>query len=149
MRGQLAYVAMQYVISNAKTISARIFDDEVVVANFASGIYYSLLDSAFDVWNGLMAGLSPEQIAQQLHVDSSEREAFLENIKQFVQALETEGLISPSAATVDSTWRPRKLQKLTAPKFEKFTDMQELLLLDPVHDVSDAGWPHENPDKKV
>jgi len=141
---------MQYVISNTKTISARIFDDEVVVANFASGIYYSLLDSAFDVWNGLMAGLSPEQIAQRLHADpSGQKEGFLENIKQFVQALETEGLISPGAATVDSTWHPRKLQELTAPRFEKFTDMQELLLLDPVHDVSDAGWPHENPDKKV
>jgi hypothetical protein len=27
----------------------------------------------------------------------------------------------------------------------KFTDMQDLLLVDPVHDVGDAGWPHRPP----
>jgi hypothetical protein len=28
------------------------------------------------------------------------------------------------------------------PLFEKFTDMEAMLLLDPVHDVDDEGWPH-------
>jgi hypothetical protein len=28
----------------------------------------------------------------------------------------------------------------------KYSDMQELLLLDPIHDVDDAGWPKPNPD---
>jgi hypothetical protein len=27
---------------------------------------------------------------------------------------------------------------------EKFTDMHDLLLMDPIHEVSDAGWPHRN-----
>jgi hypothetical protein len=25
---------------------------------------------------------------------------------------------------------------------ERYTDMQELLLLDPIHDVDESGWPH-------
>ena len=25
--------------------------------------------------------------------------------------------------------------------FERFTDMQDLLLLDPIHDVDETGWP--------
>jgi hypothetical protein len=25
---------------------------------------------------------------------------------------------------------------------QKFTDMQELLLLDPIHEVDERGWPH-------
>ena len=28
------------------------------------------------------------------------------------------------------------------PVLEKFTDMQDLILLDPVHEVSERGWPH-------
>ena len=26
---------------------------------------------------------------------------------------------------------------------DAFTDLADLILLDPVHDVSDAGWPHK------
>jgi hypothetical protein len=29
------------------------------------------------------------------------------------------------------------------PSFEKYSDMQEMLLLDPIHEVSEAGWPHK------
>ena len=32
-----------------------------------------------------------------------------------------------------------------APVLEKYTDMQTLLLVDPVHEVDDRGWPHEAP----
>ena len=34
------------------------------------------------------------------------------------------------------------------PSLETFTDMRDLLLLDPIHEVTDAGWPHvaESPD---
>ncbi len=28
------------------------------------------------------------------------------------------------------------------PVLERYTDMQELLLLDPIHDVDESGWPH-------
>ena len=29
------------------------------------------------------------------------------------------------------------------PVIEKFSDMQEMLLLDPIHEVSEMGWPNE------
>ena len=37
----------------------------------------------------------------------------------------------------------------TNPVLEKFTDMAELLLLDPIHEVDDSGWPNKppNPEK--
>jgi hypothetical protein len=31
------------------------------------------------------------------------------------------------------------------PLLEKFTDMEDLLLLDPVHEVDGRGWPHPAP----
>lgn len=38
------------------------------------------------------------------------------------------------------------------PVLEKYTDMQDLLLLDPIHEVDDTGWPKrknqtDNPNK--
>ena len=36
---------------------------------------------------------------------------------------------------------PRPDGPFTAPVVEKYTDMAELILLDPVHDVSALGWP--------
>jgi hypothetical protein len=35
--------------------------------------------------------------------------------------------------------------RLDVPLIEKFTDMEDLLLLDPVHDVDARGWPHAAP----
>ena len=32
------------------------------------------------------------------------------------------------------------------PQFEKFTDMQGFLLLDPIHETDSSGWPYRNPD---
>jgi hypothetical protein len=31
------------------------------------------------------------------------------------------------------------------PVLESFTDLEELMLLDPVHDVDERGWPHATP----
>jgi hypothetical protein len=33
----------------------------------------------------------------------------------------------------------------TDPVIEIYTDLQDLLLLDPIHDVDDRGWPVFNP----
>jgi hypothetical protein len=30
-------------------------------------------------------------------------------------------------------------------ELERYTDLADLILLDPVHDVSEAGWPHAAP----
>jgi hypothetical protein len=40
---------------------------------------------------------------------------------------------SPAEASINRSYSP--------PELSVFTDMQELLLLDPVHEVDDAGWP--------
>ena len=52
-------------------------------------------------------------------------------------ALETSGLLQAAGPAV--TVVPGE------PVLEKYTDMQELLLLDPIHDVEEAGWPKAKP----
>ncbi len=46
----------------------------------------------------------------------------------------------PALAPISAGDRPA----FEAPVLESYSDMQDLLLLDPIHDVDDAGWPVAN-----
>jgi hypothetical protein len=131
----------QFVLADPAKISARTFDDEIVAAHFSTGVYYSFRGSAAEVWYGLMAGVPSERVAQlvgahsRLAAQDFEREALA-----FVAALENERLIKPTTVAQDPSWQPRPpAQPFDAPVYERFTDMEELLLLDPVHDVGMTG----------
>ena len=36
-------------------------------------------------------------------------------------------------------------QQYAAPKLATYSDLQDLLLLDPIHDVDETGWPAARP----
>ena len=65
-------------------------------------------------------------------------------VAAFLDSLVTEGLLvaqSESATPPALLDLPGDAGPFTVPGFEKFTDMQDLLLLDPIHDVDETGWP--------
>lgn len=128
------------------------FDDEVIVINMVSGSYFALDEVALGIWTLLQEQNSLQRIIektkQQYQGDSATIE---EAIKELVGELEQEGLLIRSdeesaeedvsgapIADSDVTTRP-VFQK---PSVSKFTDMEDLLLLDPIHEVDEMGWPH-------
>jgi hypothetical protein len=124
-------------------ISARVFDDEIVIANFSNGVYYSLRCAAAEIWLGLMAGVPSDRVVLALasHCIGAQP-AFSDAARTFIRALENEQLIKPDARPVDARWQPRSANgPFEVPVFERFTDMEDLLLLDPIHDVGKTGWP--------
>jgi hypothetical protein len=42
---------------------------------------------------------------------------------------------------------PASRRPFDEPLVERFTDMQNLLLLDPIHEVTEEGWPQQAPGK--
>jgi hypothetical protein len=71
-------------------------------------------------------------------------------VRRLVDQLRREDLVALSAgpaealravARAEATPRPPG-GPLPALSFEKHTDMQELVRLDPVHEVGEAGWPY-------
>ena len=139
---------MHYRIVSSPNIGARSFGDEVVVANFLSGIYYSLLGSAAQVWEGLMAGLPLGRVVDEIAaVGGLDRAALAEAARKLVDDLLAEGLIVEGTATEAAAWvpAPPEGERYELPVLERYTDMQDLLLLDPVHDVEEMGWPHAGP----
>jgi hypothetical protein len=71
-----------------------------------------------------------------------------ESLKELLTILQKEGLVEVTSTkrTVSKSPQPistgEKL-KFVSPVLEKFSDLQELLLLDPIHEVDEEGWPHK------
>jgi hypothetical protein len=111
------------------------FGDEMVVANLASGLFYSLDGSGADIWNALVAGHSGRQFIAASRADADGAAA----VARFIAELRNEGLLAEGA-------RPAKPDAISVaafalPSMQKFDDLQGLLLVDPIHEASPAGWP--------
>lgn len=142
-----------YYLINVPKVVDEIFEDEIIVINFENGDYFSLRQSAIDIWKDIKNGYSFKLILENLQIryktNVSEAQGILSKlIDEFIK----EGLIHPSTETKEDN-NPTAEIPITqvpfeTPIFEKFTDMNDLLLLDPVHDVDEKGWPHANPNEK-
>lgn len=133
---------MQYYATEVPKIISKEFDDEVVLANYDSGLYYSLADSGAKIWLGLKSGAADRDIIAAF-ADKFPAAANVEqDILAFIAQLVSEGLIVV-AEKRDASAGPSldQLQDFQTPVLDRFDDLQELLLLDPVHDVDEAGWP--------
>ena len=77
-------------------------------------------------------------------------------VQQFVAELLRENLVvGEEAKGAESPWnQPMPAQAgyqtqrpgFVPPSLHKYVDMQELLLLDPIHEVDETGWPSIKPD---
>lgn len=134
-------VAFQVASNN---IHSQIFDDEAVVMDMTSGLYFSLRGAAVAVWSAVMAGATRTQLAAALaaRYDAPD-EAIAATLDTTLDALSAHGLIvtAPGGAAGAAPSPAAARGPLEPPAIERFTDMQELLLLDPIHEVSEAGWP--------
>ncbi len=123
-------------------IISRAFGDEVIVANCENGVYYSMVGSAGDIWKGLEAGHSTATIAKQLSSAGGSSEGVAAAVAGFIDRLLTEELIVASdRASSPSPWVPSG-QSFVPPLIDRHDDLRDLLMLDPVHEVTEEGWPH-------
>ena len=130
---------MHYTTEVPKLVS-RQFDDEIILANFETGIYYSLIGTAADIWLGLKSGSSSEEIAEALGASGGAVAA--EDVAHFVETLLSEKIILPLDGTPDrKPWSLQFSDPASPPQLDRFDDLRDLLFLDPVHDVSEGGWP--------
>ncbi len=119
------------------------FDGEIIIADYENGVYYSLIETAADIWLGLRSGRSAGDVAAvmaKLYPASSSEVA--EIVLSCVSQLTTAGVIRALAAPADVTdWSPAARSEFLPPQVERFDELKDLLLLDPVHDTAEVGWP--------
>ena len=125
------------------------FDDEMVVVNLETGCYYAFNPVGGMIWSCFETGCSLNDLYNFLRASLDGDMADLEQaVRCFIDELSSEELIriglAPSASEGDAfaEIEVKEKQLFVAPALEKFTDMQDLLLLDPIHEVDESGWPH-------
>jgi hypothetical protein len=120
-------------------------DDQVIMINLETGAYFALEAAAADCWSALVAGAAFDDIVSDMlrryDVDQSRAER---DVEALLDAMVAEGLVQGSTApaiplVADGVIAPRAAYR--APAIEKHDDLEELLLLDPIHDVGPEGWP--------
>ena len=139
---------------NSPAVIHETIDDEVIVANLDEGFYYSINECGVAVWNALVAGTSVQRIVDLLTQKYGDAAADVANgVGEFVTSLQQESLVVADAQPTQQEDAPASLQAdklpaaFEAPQLQKYTDMQQLLLLDPIHEVDETGWPNVVPEK--
>jgi hypothetical protein len=123
------------------------FADESVVMNLTSGSYYSLSGTSSQIWTLVVDGATEQAMAQRIAAEYAVRgDEAARLIQEFIDLLIAENLlVSHVAEDLSAPFAmpetPAPLKPFTPPTLEKFTDMEEMLLLDPIHEVDEEGWP--------
>jgi hypothetical protein len=129
----------------SSNIHSQVFDDEVVVMDMTTGLYFSLRGAAIEIWTAVSRGATrTDAIAALASRYSASDEAIAAAADTAIATLHQHGLIAaapPNGEAAAPEPAAGERVPLAAPTIECFTDMQELLLLDPIHEVSEAGWP--------
>lgn len=123
----------------------ELIQSEVVAINLATGCYYSLTGAAGEVWSLLSEPLSIEEITETLSQRYG-RVVFghAADIADFVNELRNEELVVDSARTPGSalpTLTAANTIAFAVPVLQKYGDMRDLLMIDPIHEVGETGWP--------
>jgi len=140
---------------NTPTVTHDTIDGESVVINLETGNYYSLQGTGAEIWALIVKNATMEQMIETLSGRyHGPRAKIVNGLSQLLDELQREQLIVLSGSWVPTEWmNSAEVPTATSedkpdfqfPELQKFTDMQELLLVDPIHEVDAAGWPRANP----
>jgi Coenzyme PQQ synthesis protein D (PqqD) len=135
---------------NRPRIVDEIVDDEALIIDLTTGAYFSAVGVGAVAWAAIARGASVDEVAGALAARFSVDQGSAEHdLVAFVAELVAEDLlVEASDDSPADTAAPETVETTRpygAPKLEKYTDLSDLILLDPVHDVSEAGWPQRQP----
>jgi hypothetical protein len=136
---------------NAPRIALEQIEDETIVIDFDSGTYFSIGPIGSAIVRRIAQGFTVEEVIHDGTQRYSGPAAEIEQgIRGFTLELERESILVDAGETADSPSEPTPVPPPQRTAFEppvlnKYTDMKDLLLLDPIHEVDEQGWPKQKP----
>lgn len=138
-------------INSPKVVHDSI-DNEVIIIEFESGNYYSLNQSGSDIWKLIHKESSIKEIFDNLSAKyQTNSHTIEEKLWPFLNELKNENLIIEIENKDQKTSKKLSIKQnnnkktdktdFEIPILQKYSDMQDLLLLDPIHEVDEKGWP--------
>ncbi len=137
---------------NEPDVIHQLFDQEVVAVDLRNGTYYSLSSVGGRAWLAFgTSGATVEDVARQLAGSyAATSESIQKDLLDFIAHLRQLDLVVPcSAPSTAPEVQADAGSRLpyAPPSLSVFNDLQELFLIDPVHEVDpQAGWPHRPED---
>jgi hypothetical protein len=137
---------------NEPNVIYQTFDQEVVAVQLNTGSYHTLPGIAGEAFLLLGAtGSSSQVVAAKLAARYDAPVATIEQdlqifIRQLIDQLMVVAIDGPGVPSSAEPVQPESQRApYTAPRLESFSDLEGLVLIDPVHDVGVAGWPNVAP----
>jgi hypothetical protein len=139
---------MRYRI-NAPHVIAETMAAETIIVHLATGCYLNLAGSGAEIWDAAAAGENAGEIATRLeaHYEAAPGTIRASVDRLLDELVSEELLVAAEGAEAPAQSIPAmpaaERQPFREPSLNKFTDMQDIILLDPVHEVDARGWPYE------
>lgn len=140
----------QISIDSARIIHETV-DHETLIIDAQTGCYYILRGSGAEIWQMMIQGVELSSLTQQIAQQSTTPIAEIEPaVQKFVNELQDAGLVTLHTGQAPNSQPPTPVaashQAFTnaafvPPELHTFTDMNDLLLIDPIHEVTETGWP--------
>jgi hypothetical protein len=151
-------ITSKYLKVNAPNIVHETIDGETILLDLKSGNYYSLDGAGAVIWDCLTQIGNWEKVRDMFSQKNiSQKKSIDDTIEKFIANLVEEGLLVPTDDVADfSSDGVKDFEKnieqaasnFIVPVVNKYSDMQDLLLLDPIHDVDEKGWPEAQEPKE-
>jgi hypothetical protein len=138
---------MQIFHTDLPNVMHEMIDDEVVIVNLDTGTYYSFDGVGGKIWEMLgNEGNSAESVSASLQAKfSGDAAQIAASTIAFLQQLQEEALVRVSDGEITDSKTAKadgERPPFTLPELQKYTDMEALLLADPIHEVDEGGWPN-------
>jgi hypothetical protein len=130
---------------DAENVVHEMVDGEVIAIDLGNGSYYSLAGSAPAIWDLLARGATESEICDALAARfDADAETIRGEVSTLLAKLRESGLVvSTDEVATEPLAEGDGGSKLPfePPRLERYTDMKDYFLLDPIHEVDSAGWP--------
>lgn len=132
---------MDFLQANTK-VFAEEFDGEIVLIDVENGLYFSLAGAAADLWRSFTPAREPETVLAAMA--SSLQGADPKALQDLMAQMQTHGLLVTAPPVDSATLAPLVFaaSHFQPPVLQVFSDLAELIVIDPVHEVdATGGWP--------
>jgi Coenzyme PQQ synthesis protein D (PqqD) len=136
--------------TSGPTVVSETVDHETIVVDLESGTYYDLNHVGAAIWTTLLRGATMDEVAGKLTESyGADAGTAASDVDGLVSQLVEEGLLVATndvpASGNGASPGPEAGATLPyeSPRLTRHSDMQELLLLDPIHEVEvdETSWP--------
>lgn len=135
--------ASQVFLVNGPMVVSDTIDGESIILHHRTGKYYSTRQTGAIIWEGIEAGADAASLAARLqHACGVDAPRARDAVLAFIDLLRSHDLVKmgPDEGVQLPLPEPQRVAFVT-PELDVHEDLADMLLLDPIHDVTEEGWP--------